>query len=86
MQSAFEAQVLQLFPVQTLVVSLQFAAVLQLPAMQAPEMQSWPVAHSVSTVQATQLLLVQICPLLQPALLWQLPITQVVPTQMRPSV
>jgi hypothetical protein len=85
-QSAFEPQALQLLPVQTLVVSLQFAAVLQLPVMHAPEMQSWPVAHSVSVVQLTQVLLVQIWPLLQLALLWQLPITQVVPTQMRPSV
>ena len=86
MQSAFEAHAPQLLLVQTLVVSLQLAAVLQLPAMQAPEMQSWPVAHSVSKVQLTQVLLVQIWPLLQPALLWQLPTTQVVPTHMRPSV
>ena len=85
-QSAFEAQALQLLAVQTLVVSLQSAATWQLPVVQPPEMQTWPLAHWLSVVQLTQVLLVQIWPLLQPVLSWQLPITQLLPTQMRPSV
>jgi len=85
-QSALEAHAAQLLLAQTLVVSLQSAATRQLPVVQPPDRQSWPLAHWLSVVQLTQVLLVQIWPLLQPALLWQLPMTQVVPTQMRPSV
>ena len=86
MQSLFEAHAPHLLLVQTFVESWQSAAVRQSPVVQPPEMQSWPVAHWVSDVQSTHLLLVQIWPLLQLLLSWQLPITQLLLTQMRPSV
>ena len=56
----------------------------QLPVVQPPERQSWPLAHWLSCEQAAQLLLRQTWPLLQVVLLWQLPATHSPPSQMRP--
>src|SRR5262245_14538401 len=56
----------------------------QLPAVQPPDRQSWPLLHWSSIEQFAQLLPRQTWPLLQPLLLWQLPVTQSAPTQILP--
>ena len=81
-------QAAQLLLVQTWPAALQLVATRQLPVVQPPDRQSWPVAHWVSAVQSAQLLLTQTWPLLQLLLPWQLPVTQVaaapLPTQILP--
>ena len=62
---------------------MQGVASRQLPGVQAPFRQTWPVPHCGSVVQATQAFPVQTLPSLQPALLWQVPGMQAPPSQTR---
>ena len=56
---------------------LQLFVVRQLPDVQPPDRQSWPVAHWLSSVQSVHLLLTQRRPLLQSLFAWQSPVMQV---------